>query len=98
MDNGNGLGKDVETLKDDISKLKEDLSSIAESLLERGKSESEAARGRIEEGLRDEFQAAKDKGMEKVESIEDHIREKPLQSLLIAFVIGLFLGKLFDRR
>lgn len=98
MDNGHGLGKDVETLKEDISKLREDLSGIAEALLERGRSETEAAKGRISEGLRDEFQAAREKGKESVESIEDRIREKPLQSLLIAFVVGLFLGKIFDRR
>ena len=97
MDNGNGLGKDVETLKDDISKLKEDLSTIAQTLLEKGKSEGEIAKDRISESIRDEFQAAKDKGKEKVETIEDQIREKPLLSILIAFVIGLFLGKLFDR-
>ena len=58
MGNGNGLGKDVETLKDDISKLREDLSSIAETLLERGKSETESAKDR----LSDEFQAARDRG------------------------------------
>ena len=98
MDNGNGLGKDVETLKEDISKLREDLSGIAQSLLDRGKSETESAKDRLSEGLSDEFQAARDKGKETVESLEDQIREKPLLSLLIAFVIGLFLGKLFDRR
>lgn len=98
MDQDNGLGKDVETLKDDILKLREDLSGIAQSLLEKGKSETEAAKEKLSEGLQDEFQAAREMGKEKVESIEDHIREKPLQSLLIAFVIGLFLGKLFDRR
>lgn len=98
MDNGHGLGKDVETLKEDISKLREDLSGIAEALLERGKTEGGAAKDRISESIRDEFQAAREKGKESVESIEDRIREKPLQSLLIAFVVGLFLGKIFDRR
>ena len=98
MDNEDRLGKDVDTLKEDISKLKEDLSSIAESLLQRGKAETEAAKDKLGERFGSEFQAARIKGREKVESIEDQIREKPIQSLLIAFVIGLFLGKLFDRR
>jgi ElaB/YqjD/DUF883 family membrane-anchored ribosome-binding protein len=98
MDNEDRLGKDVDVLKEDISKLKEDLSSIAESLLQRGKAETEAAKDKLGERFGGEFQAARTKGREKVESIEDQIREKPIQSLLIAFVIGLFLGKLFDRR
>ncbi len=98
MDNEHGLSKDVETLKEDISKLRVDLSGIAEALLERGRNEGEAAKDRISESIRDEFQAAREKGKESVESIEDRIREKPLQSLLIAFVVGLLLGKIFDRR
>jgi len=98
MDEENRLGKDVETLRDDISKLREDLSGIAQSLLEKGKSETDAAKEMLSEGLQDEFQAAREKSKETVASLEAQIREKPLVSLLIAFVIGLFLGKLFDRR
>jgi len=92
------LGKDVDVLKEDISRLKDDLSSIAETLLEKGKAETGAVKDRLGERVGDEFQSARAMGMEKVESIEDQIREKPLMSLLIAFVVGLFLGKLFDRR
>ncbi len=98
MDQNNRLGKDVETLKDDLSKLREDLTGIAQSLLEKGKTETEAAKDKLSEGLQDEFQAVRDKSKETVESIEDQIREKPLLSLLIAFIVGLFLGKLFDHR
>ena len=98
MDDEKHLGKDVDNLKKDISKLKEDLSSIAESLLEKGKAETEAAKDRLGERFGDELEAARLKGKEKVGSIEDQIRQKPLQSLLIAFVVGLFLGKLFDQR
>ncbi|MEM7008099.1 MAG: hypothetical protein AAF462_03105 [Thermodesulfobacteriota bacterium] len=97
MDHENRLGKDVETLKDDISKLKEDLGSIAETLLEKGKAETEAAKDKLSDSLKEEIEAARLKSREGVESLEDQIREKPLMSLLIAFVIGLFLGKLFDR-
>ena len=98
MDQDNSLGKDVETLKEDISRLREDLSGMAKTLLEKGKSETGAAKDKLSEGLRDEFQSARDMSKETVESLEDQIREKPLLSLLIAFIVGLFLGKLFDRR
>ena len=83
MDQDKRLDKDLETLKGDISKLREDLTGIAQKLLEKGKSETEAAR---------------DKSKETVESLERQIKEKPMLSLIIAFILGLFLGKLFDRR
>jgi len=83
MDQDKRLDKDLETLKGDISKLREDLTGIAQILLEKGKSETEAAR---------------DKSKETVESLERQIKEKPMLSLIIAFILGLFLGKLFDRR
>jgi ElaB/YqjD/DUF883 family membrane-anchored ribosome-binding protein len=92
------LGKDVDTLKEDISRLKDDLASIAETLLEKGKVETDAAKEKLGERFGDELEAARVKGKEQMESIEDQIREKPLMSLLIAFVIGLFLGKLLDLR
>jgi ElaB/YqjD/DUF883 family membrane-anchored ribosome-binding protein len=98
MDHDKGLGKDVDTLKEDISKLKDDLASIAETLLEKGKAETEDAKDRLGERLGEASQSAREKSKETVASLEDQIREKPLMSLLIAFVIGLFLGKLFDRR
>jgi ElaB/YqjD/DUF883 family membrane-anchored ribosome-binding protein len=98
MDQDKRLDKDLETLKGDISKLREDLTGIAQILLEKGKSETEAAKGRLSEGLQDEFQAARDKSKETVESLERQIKEKPMLSLIIAFILGLFLGKLFDRR
>jgi ElaB/YqjD/DUF883 family membrane-anchored ribosome-binding protein len=98
MDQDKRLDKDIETLKKDISKLREDLSGVARSLLEKGKSETEAAKGKLSEGLQDEFQAAREKSKETVKSLEGQIRGNPLVSLLIAFVIGLFLGKLLDRR
>ena len=92
------LGKDVDTLKEDISRLKDDLASIADTLLEKGKAETDAAKEKLGERFGDEYQSARAMGIEKMESIEDQIREKPLMSLLIAFVVGHFLGKLFDRR
>lgn len=66
--------------------------------LKKERQETEAAKDKLSEGLRDEFQSARDKSKETVESIEDQIRGKPLLSLLIVFIVGLFLGKLFDRR
>lgn len=91
------LNKDVEVLKEDISKLREDFSQLTHSLLERGKNEAGLARDRISGELMAEFQSAKKRGMDAAHSVEGQITEKPLMSILIAFLVGLILGKLFDK-
>lgn len=91
------LDKDLESLKDSVASLKTDLSKISQTLLDKGKSETEVAKDRLIEELKFELEAAKAKGKETVESVESQIQEKPFMSLLIAFIVGLVLGKLFDR-
>lgn len=92
------LDKDIENLKDNMAKLREDLTQISQTLLEKGKSETEVAKDRLIEELKYELDVAKAKGKKTVESVESQIQEKPFMSLLIAFIVGLVLGKLFDRR
>lgn len=92
------LGQDIETLREDVARLRTDLSHIAKSLLEKGKNETDSARDKVLGDLRSEFFAARDKGLEKMDTVEHTIQEKPFISLLIAFLAGLILGKLFERR
>lgn len=92
------LGEDLETLREDVTRLRADLSQIAKSLLERGKNETDTAKERVIEELKFDLQSARDKGRETVDTVEHKIQEKPFMSLLIAFLIGLVLGKLFDHR
>jgi ElaB/YqjD/DUF883 family membrane-anchored ribosome-binding protein len=91
------LGQDLETLREDVTKLRADLSQIAKSLLEKGKNETDSAKDKVIEELRFDLQSARDKGKETVGTMGSKIQEKPFMSLLIAFFIGLVLGKLFDR-
>lgn len=92
------LGQDLETLREDVAKLRTDLSHIAKSLLEKGKNETDSAREKVFGDIRNELFAARDKGLEKMDTVEQTIQEKPFISLLIAFLAGLILGKLFERR
>lgn len=92
------LGQDLETLKDDVTKLRADLSQIAKSLLEKGKNERDSAKDRVLEELSYDLRSARDKSRETVGTVEHKIQEKPFMSLLIAFLIGLVLGKVFDRK
>jgi len=99
----NSVSKDFEVLKADVAKLRSDLSSTTQKLIDVGKDQSGEAkeRARIEAAkLLNELEGAveesKQKGRRALESVEDKITEKPLLSLLIAFILGLFLGKIVD--
>jgi len=92
------LGQDLEALREDVTKLRSDLSQLAKSLLDKGKSETDTAKDRLIEERMSNLRSARDKGSYTVESVEHKIQEKPLMSLLIAFLAGLILGKLFESR
>ncbi len=53
---------------------------------------------RILEKLRSELDNVQAMGKQKVETVEQKIQENPVRSLLIAFIAGLVLGKVFDRK
>ena len=91
------LSKDVEVLRKDIGKLREDSSQWTHSIRERRKNEAGMAKDRISSELMAEFQSAKKRGLNAAHSVEGQITEKPLMSILIAFLVGLILGKLFDK-
>lgn len=92
------LTKDVEDIKESVEKLRSDLSKVTQTMIEKGKSETEAAKDRLIEELKFELEAAKDKGKEKVEDVERQIQDKPFMSMIIAFIIGLVIGKFFDKK
>ena len=92
------LDKDIESLKENVANLRSDISQITQSLLEKGKSETEVAKDRLIDELKFELEAARSKGKQTVENVESQIQEKPFMSLLIAFIVGLVLGKLFDKK
>lgn len=96
--NEDGLDNDLESLRDDVSKLKSDISDITQKLIYKAKSDSGPMKDKIIEDLKNELDRARGKGRETFESVEQQIQEKPLMSLLIAFILGLLLGKLLDRR
>ena len=40
---------------------------------------------------------AKNQGRQALDDLADHIEERPVSSVLIAFGVGILLGRLFDR-
>jgi hypothetical protein len=73
----NGM-KEVQTLKEDISNLKEDAVTLARDVKASGKSVAREGIDQIYAGCETEFH-----------KLEDHVKAKPGQSMLLAFAAGL---------
>lgn len=90
---------------DDLNKVKEDVASLRESLNDLSKQSAETARAQAEslhlrarenaERLASEASA---KFREGTAAVTHEVEERPLTSVLIAFGVGLIVGKLFHRR
>jgi len=88
---------EVEALRADFKKISEDLKGLTKTLATL--TAKQAADGVDElKHKRDELEAQlRQAAGEARTSLEDHVREKPLNTLLLAFAIGLVLGKGFGR-
>jgi ElaB/YqjD/DUF883 family membrane-anchored ribosome-binding protein len=77
------LDKEFDVLKNDLGTLKEDVANIAKLMAKKGSAQ---------------FDAAVDTGKARVQAgvgvLEEQVTERPLTSLLIAFGIGILLGKM----
>lgn len=80
-----GLRADVDTLKADLLRIKDDLALIADSVRTRVRSQAQSTRANATTRYQD-----------SMDSIEQYIEEKPLTTVLVAFGVGLLLGKIFS--
>jgi ElaB/YqjD/DUF883 family membrane-anchored ribosome-binding protein len=99
------LQKDLEAIKEDMAQLRSDLGELTQRLVDMGKDEISTARNRVRtrarslgRELRETLNDTGERGLKTVESVEQLIAERPVVSLLAAFGLGLFVGKLLDRR
>lgn len=91
------LEGEFDTVRDDLTKLSNDIANLAASLkdgaTDTAREQLAAARERFEQ-LTEE---ARTRGEEQLESLAATIEERPLTSVLIAFGVGIILGRLLDR-
>jgi|KBSSwiStaDraftv2_1062776.scaffolds.fasta_scaffold928704_3 ElaB/YqjD/DUF883 family membrane-anchored ribosome-binding protein len=98
------LRRDIDALKDDISTLKVDLVAAMRDMVDAGKSEAGDAKERLESAVRDRLDKLGDtakeaaaRGRRAVESAERYVEDNPLQSLAVAFGVGVLLGAVLRR-
>lgn len=103
-DQGN-VQENVDNLKEDISKLRTDLTGVTNALINVSKNaystknkELQAEASKLIDEFGNTMDTARNMGRDKVRVAENKIGEKPFMSVLIAFLIGLVLGTIYDRK
>jgi ElaB/YqjD/DUF883 family membrane-anchored ribosome-binding protein len=80
------LDKEFDVLKNDLGTLKEDVANIAKLLARKGTAQ-----------LNDAVDGGKARVQAGVDVLEEQVTARPLTSLLVAFGIGILLGKVTQR-
>ena len=84
---------EVEALRADFKKVSEDIKGLTKTLAEITRKQAAEGVGELKQ-KRDKVEAQlREAAGEARTTLEDHVREKPLNTLLIAFAVGLVLGK-----
>lgn len=103
------VNADIQVLKSDVRRLREDVVGMLHSAKSRSKDTVMETGDRIrgmmtdlggkaKEQVLDKTEALKDRGYEAVENWRGSIEHRPMTSLLIAFVAGLFFAFFITRR
>jgi len=91
------LEGEFDVFKDDLNKLRNDLAHLSAALRdttsETVREQVDAIRTHVDKLTRE----AREQGRETLDDLADRIEERPLTSVLIAFGVGVLLGRLLDR-
>lgn len=88
---------EVQAIKDDIAGLRKDLQALVKTVADDQKTHGKEALDKARAEVNRLAGQARAKGSEGISAIETHIEERPFTSVLMAFGIGLVLGKILDR-
>ena len=92
---------DVEMIMSDIASLKHDIASLATHLktsaIDSAAGAGRNAATRVSDRARKLYGDVAEQGQHSVTAISQHVEEKPLTSLLIAFALGLIGSRMLSR-
>ncbi|MBY0431283.1 MAG: hypothetical protein K2Q10_08805 [Rhodospirillales bacterium] len=96
--------QEFDALKSDFSKLSSDLASLTDAIRNLTGQDAQdylakmrAVVGQANEGVEATASALGARGREGIASVAQHMRERPLTSILICLGLGVVIGKLIDR-
>lgn len=88
---------EFDSVRDDLTKLSADIASLAQAIKDgagdTAREQLALARERFDRLTED----AREHGQDTIDSLVEQIEERPLTSVLIAFGVGVILGRLLDR-
>ena len=88
---------EVDALRADFKQIKEDLKGLTAAISQLAAKQGAEAVDELKQ-KRDKVEAQlRQAAGEARTTLEEHVREKPLNTLLLAFTVGLVLGKGFGR-
>jgi len=85
---------EIENIREDIDSLKSNTIELGRHIKKDGEKQTRALAGSARERLAE----LKVSGREQMKHVEGHVKEKPLQSMAIAFAAGVFASMLLGRR
>jgi ElaB/YqjD/DUF883 family membrane-anchored ribosome-binding protein len=88
------ISKDVDELKADMQKLREDVGHLVAALKTKAQETATVGVDKVRDGLSD----AREYGEQMYKEVGKKVEERPITSLLVAFGIGMVLGKMMDHR
>tara|TARA_R110002110_G_scaffold91964_12_gene239289 strand:- start:5522 stop:5821 length:300 start_codon:yes stop_codon:yes gene_type:complete len=92
------IKKDIDDLRAVLNQLTSDVSELSKSTATNLKSQGEKKAAELKAGVQAGSQAAVEKGRESAAAIEGTVRERPFQSLMVAFGAGLILSQILRKR
>ena len=91
------IDSNLDTVKDDLGKLKADLSSLTTAFQGFAAETVRTKWNGTQEKLDQWTERARSQSRESLEDLAEEIEDRPLTSILLAFGLGVLLGRLFDR-
>ncbi len=98
MDSQGSRNGDFEAVVQDVKNLKNDSAELAGRIEEKARNTVSGTLGRIEETVSDIWNAVSKTSTESYEAVERNVEQRPVTSVLAAFIAGAALGWVFDRR
>ena len=96
--NAETLKADIDALRTDFAKLRDHLAGYARANARSARETGEAAVDEFRHELDSLFDDLGRNARQSRSDIEDHVRDRPLSSLLVAFVAGMVISLVMGRR
>lgn len=85
---------EAERIKEDVASIKDNAVQLGHRVKDQGAEKAQQVKEAVVEG----YNRFKETGSDQMKEVERRVREKPIQSLAIAFGVGLVASLLFGRR